>query len=80
MLVAMAATKTTKPKKPAPKPRGRPPKVDGGLIAVIYVRATPELAEALARIAADRSESEGQTITAADVAREMLERGVKREG
>lgn len=76
MLSTMA---TPKPKKPPPKPRGRPPKVDGGLDHVIYIRATSELADALARIAADRTESEGRTITAADVAREMLERGVKRE-
>lgn len=75
----MVTTKPKKTKKPPPKPRGRPPKVDGGLDHVIYIRATSELAEALASIAADRTESEGRAVTAADVAREILEAGVKRE-
>lgn len=79
MLSTMVTTKPKKTKKPPPKPRGRPPKVDGGLDHVIYIRATSELAEALASIAADRTESEGRAVTAADVAREILEAGVKRE-
>lgn len=70
---------TTKTKKPAPKPRGRPPKAEGGLDHVLYIRATSELAAALAEIAAQRTKDEERTVTAADVAREMLERAVKRE-
>ena len=71
---------TKKPAQPPARPRGRPPKADGGLDHVLYIRATSELAEALATIAAERTEAEGRTVTAADVAREMLEEGVRRAG
>lgn len=76
----MLSHAVTKPKNAPPRPRGRPPKVEGGLDHVIYLRATAELASALSEIAAARSAEEERTITAADVAREILERAVKRRG
>ena len=63
------------------KRTGRPPSKPGGLPIVMYLRAGPELRDALqARAEEERKRRPGATISLASVAREILYRALKIDG
>jgi hypothetical protein len=69
----MADTKRRAPaKKAGAGGRGRPPKAEGGLGGVLFIRATQDTLEALDALATAWSAETGLTVTRSDVARKLL--------
>lgn len=65
-----------KKKKPGP-----PMKAPGGLTAVLYVRVTQEMSDALDKLAdQERGAFPGRSVSKADIARDFLLAGCRREG
>jgi len=63
---------------PATKKGGAPRKAPNGLSEVLYIRTSPELLESLdALVALEREANPMRSISRADLAREILHRGVE---
>ena len=63
------------------KKTGAPQKAPGGLNAVLYVRVTRELSDALDVLACrERTARPGRSVSKADVARDFLLAGCRRRG
>lgn len=68
----MASTK----KAPTSKKRGAPRKAADGLGSALFVRATPEMLEALDAWATELAGERGGSVSRADVVREVLQRAL----